>query len=100
MDANVILLSRRKLSVSDPTSLALTPLLSGHWNLAISYTYLTAKADGTLAIYQLFMTWNGLPECVALCENPAQFKKLLCSPVVYAIFQSRIPDSLLIIDDL
>ncbi len=51
-------------------------------------------------IYQLFKTWNALPECLALCESPVLFKKLVCSPVVYASVQSRIPDSLLFIDNL
>ncbi len=47
-----------------------------------------------LPLYQLFNTWNNLPECVAMLASPRSIKNCVRSPVVYSFVQHKAPDLL------
>ncbi len=58
------------------------------------------KSTDRFPIYQLFATWNALPDCVVIEDNPRRFNKSATSPVIYAMVQHRAPGVVISVDNL
>ncbi len=51
-------------------------------------------------IFEVFRVWNSLPEAAVNLDNFRSFKATVKSPLVFAMTQSRVPETVVMVDNL
>ncbi len=69
-------------------------------DLQLCIPFYSKKICDQFPIFQIFRVWNSLPDSAANCNNLQLFKASIQSPILFSVVQSRIPDTVVLIDSL